>query len=111
MRQLSSGRVRWGVAHKLNPVGVPIPLDKLADVPIFHPLRNQSEPVFSHCHSKKRQDVRMPEVPPSNALPTESLQFVLSETCDGVGKLLTPSMTSRSLVTYMRTTLTATRRP
>ena len=59
--------------YKLSAVNVSVPPDELVDVPIFHPLRNKSEPVFAHCHSKKWQDVGVPEVFPSNPLSTESL--------------------------------------
>jgi len=88
-----------------------IPPDELIDVSIFHPLRYQSEPVFTHRHSKERQDIGMPEVFPSNTLSAKSLQFVHSDTHGGAGTGLTLRMTSRSLVVYTRTTLTATRRP
>jgi len=90
---------------------MPIPLDELVDVSVFHPLRNQSEPVFAHCHSQEWQDIGMPEVLPSNALPAESLRSIHSDWCNGAGRKLTLRMMSRSLVTYTRTTLMATRRP
>ena len=68
--KLPLGRV---ITYKLSTVDVSIPLDEVVDVPIFHPLRDQSEPVFTHSHSKEWQDVGMSKVFPSNALSTESL--------------------------------------
>jgi len=53
----------------------------------------------------------MAEVLPGDPLSTESLQTVYPYGCGSVGKILTLRMTSRSLVTYARTTLIATRRP
>ena len=53
----------------------------------------------------------MPEVPPGDPLSAESLQPVYLGGCNGVGETLTLRMRSRSLVTYARTTLIATRRP
>jgi len=61
------------MAYKLNAVNVPIPLDELVDVPIIHPLGNQSELIFAHCHSEEWQDVGMPEVFPGDTFSTESL--------------------------------------
>ena len=40
--------------YKLDAVYVLIRLNKLVDVPVFHPLRNQSKPVFIQCHPKQR---------------------------------------------------------
>jgi len=97
--------------HKLDTINLSIHLDEIVDVPIFHPLGDQSEPVFTHCRSEERQDVWMSEVFPSNTLPAESLEYIHSDTCDHGGRRLTLRMTSGSLVRYMRTTLTATRRP
>ena len=53
----------------------------------------------------------MAEVLPGDRLSAESLQHVYPDGCDGVGKKLTLRMRSRSLVTYARTSLIATRRP
>jgi len=54
----------------------------------------------------------MAEVLPCDPLSAESLHPISPDGCDGiVGKRLTLRMTSRSLVTYARTTLIATRRP
>jgi len=103
--------VQWRVTHELNAVDVAIPLDEVIDVPILHPLRNQGELVFAHRHSKERQDVGMSEVFPRNSLSTESLGSRHSDTCGRTGRELTLRMRSRSLVTYTRTILTATRRP
>lgn len=71
----TSARVIRGqvVTCKLNAVNMLIPLDKVIDIPIFHPFGNQSEPMITHCHSKERQDIGMAEMFPSNALPAESL--------------------------------------
>ena len=48
--QLSGTLVRLlqdqATTHKLSTVHMLIPLNELIDVPIFHPLRNQSKPVF-----------------------------------------------------------------
>ena len=38
-------------AYKFNPISIPASLDKLVDVPIFHPLRCHCEVVFTHHHS------------------------------------------------------------
>ena len=50
-----SVRFMWGraMAYKLNAVNVPIPLDEVVDVPVIHPLGNQSELIFAHCHSEE----------------------------------------------------------
>jgi len=40
--------------YKLGAVYMPILLDERIDVPVFHPLRNQSEPVFVQCHPEQR---------------------------------------------------------
>jgi len=53
----------------------------------------------------------MAEVLPGDPLSAESLRPIYQDGCDGVGKTLTLRMRSRSLVTYARTTLIATRRP
>jgi len=60
-------------AYEFSAVDVTVPLDELIDVSVFHPLGDQSEPVFAHCHSKERQDVGMPKVFPSDTLSAESL--------------------------------------
>jgi len=39
--------------YKLGAVCVLVPLDKLVDVAVFHPLGNQSEAVFIQCHPKQ----------------------------------------------------------
>ena len=55
LNSTSVGPLRGQVTtHKFSTVYMPIPLDELIDVPVFHPLRNQSEPVFVECHSKQR---------------------------------------------------------
>jgi len=53
----------------------------------------------------------MPEVFPGNTLSAESLRSVYPGGYNGIYKTLTLRMASRSLVTYARTTLIATRRP
>jgi len=53
----------------------------------------------------------MPEVLPGDPLSAESLQPIYPGGYKGASKPLTLRMTSRSLVTYARTTLIATRRP
>ena len=69
-----------GATYELGAVNVPIPLDESVDVSVFHPLRNQSKSVLAQRHSKERQDVWMPEMLPSDALSTESLQLIHSDT-------------------------------
>jgi len=39
--------------YKLGAVYIFVPLDKLIDVSVFHPLGNQSKPVFIQCHPKQ----------------------------------------------------------
>jgi len=53
----------------------------------------------------------MPEVLPSNALSAEALRCFCQGGHNETGTTLTLRMASRSLVTYARTTLMATRRP
>jgi len=89
---------RGVVTYKLSTINLLILLDEIVDISIVHPLGNQSEPVFTHCHSNEWQDVRMSKVSPSNTLSTESLRSVHSYVCDGAGGKLTLRMTSRSLV-------------
>jgi len=48
--RLLRGRV---TAYKLGAVYVPLPLNELIDVSVFHPLGNHRKPVFTHCHPKK----------------------------------------------------------
>jgi len=67
------------MTYEFNAVNILIPLDELVDVPIFHPLRDKSKPVFTHCHSEERQDVGMSEVSPSNTLSTKSLRSIQIE--------------------------------
>ena len=73
-------RHSWGqpIMDKLCTMSMPVPLGELVDVSVFHPLRNESELVFTHRHSRQWQEVRMPEVLPSNALSTESLRSIRS---------------------------------
>ena len=59
---------------------MPVLLGELVDVSVFHPLRNESELVFTRRHSKQWQDVWMPEEFPSDALSTESLRSIRSVT-------------------------------
>jgi len=96
VNQLNSALVRlsWGqeITHKLSAVDLLIPLDEVVDVSIFHPLRNQSEPVFTHCYSEERQDIGVSEVFPSNALLTEPLQPIRSDRCGGADRGLTLRM-------------------
>jgi len=40
--------------YKLGAVYVFVPLDKLVDIAMFHPLGNQSEPEFIQCHPNQR---------------------------------------------------------
>ena len=61
--------------YELGTIYMPIPLDKVVDIPILHPLRNHRKPVLIQCHAKQWQDVGMPEVFPGNSLSTESLRF------------------------------------
>jgi len=42
------------ITYKLGAVDVLVPLDKLVDISVFHPLGNQGEPVFIQCHPKQR---------------------------------------------------------
>jgi len=112
LNSTSARLISWVmIAYELNAINLLIPLDETVDISVLHPLGNQSEPVFTDCHSKERQDVGMSEVFPGNALSTKSLWFVRSDRCDTAGRRLTLRMTLRSLVMYMCTTLTATRRP
>jgi len=53
----------------------------------------------------------MPEMLPSNTLSAEALRYFCQCGRNGNGTALTLRMASRSLVTYARTTLMATRRP
>ena len=48
-------RLLWGHAttYKLSAVYMPVPLDELVDVSVFHPLGNHCKPVFIHCHPKQ----------------------------------------------------------
>ena len=41
------------IPYELGPVYVPLPLDELIDISIFHPLGNHRIPVFADCRSKK----------------------------------------------------------
>ena len=97
--------------YKLDAVYMLIPLDKLVDVSVLHPLGNKCKPVFIDCHSEQRQDVWVPEVLPGDPLSAGSLQAVYPGRYNDVCETLTLRMRSRSLVTYIRTTLIATRRP
>ena len=106
--RLSQGRV---TTYKLGAVLILIPLDELVNVSVLHPLGNESEPVFTQCHSEQWQDIRMPEVLPSDPLSAEALQPVYPGGYKEVDETLTLRITSRSLVTYTRTTLIATWRP
>ena len=36
--------------YKLEPIHIPIGLDELIDVPIFHPPRRHCKLVVMHCH-------------------------------------------------------------
>jgi len=49
-------RLLWdqAITYKFSTVHTPVSLDELVDVSIFHPLGDQSEPVFTHCHAKER---------------------------------------------------------
>jgi hypothetical protein len=42
-----------GVTHKLSPVYMTVLLDKLVDVPMFHPLRDHRESPVTYRHSKQ----------------------------------------------------------
>jgi hypothetical protein len=42
-----------GVMHKLSPVHMIVLLDKLVDVPMFHPLGDHGKPVVTYRHSKQ----------------------------------------------------------
>jgi len=110
-RYISEAPATQAITCKLSAISVSIPLDELVDISIFHPFGNQCKPVFAYSHSEKWQDIRMPEMFPSNTLPAESLRSTQTDRHDRVGGRLTLRMTSRSLVMYIRTTLTATRRP
>ena len=109
----ASARLTTGVViiYKLSAINLHIPLDEIIDIPVFHPVRNQRKPVFTNCHSEKRQDVGMSQVFPSNTLSTKSLWSIQTDRWDGAGRRLTLMITSRSLVMYTCTALTATRRP
>ena len=45
--------VDQGMTHKLGAVHIFVLLDKLVDVPMFHPLRDHRKPAVAHCHSKQ----------------------------------------------------------
>ena len=96
------------VTYKLNAVHMPIPLNELVDVSVLHPLGNHCESMFTNCHPKQWQDIRMPEVFPGDSLSAKPLWWIHPDGCDSVGGILTLRMTSRSLVMYTRTTFTAT---
>ena len=74
-------------------------LNKLVDISIIHPLRNHRKPVFAYGYPKQRQDVRMPEVLPGDALSAKSLQCTHLDEFDKISRALTLRMTSNSLCT------------
>ena len=44
----------WSKPYKLKPVHIPMGLDKLVDIPVYHPFRCHCEVVSVHCHSQQR---------------------------------------------------------
>jgi len=50
--------------YKLEPIHIPMCLNELLDIPIDHPFRNHREEPFPHCHSQKREHIRMVEGSP-----------------------------------------------
>ena len=60
-------------AYKFGAVRVWILLNEFIDIPVLHPFRDHRESSFSQCDTEQRQDVRMPEVFPSNRFSAESL--------------------------------------
>ena len=63
----------WGSTYKLSTVHVFVLLDKLIDVPMFHPLGDHRKPALAYRHSKQWQDIGVTEVFPGDPLPAESL--------------------------------------
>ena len=47
------------ITYELTAVSVTIPLDEVVDVSVFHPLRNQREPVLGYCYSEEWQYIGM----------------------------------------------------
>ena len=97
--------------YKLRAVCVGIPLNESVDISVLHPLGYHRKPVITDGNSKQRQDVRMPEVLPSDPLSAESLPRSYRDRRDSPASRLTLRIRSNSLVMYTRTALMATRRP
>jgi hypothetical protein len=66
------------VTHQLSAVRIFFLLDKLVDVPMFHPFGDHRKPLFAYRHSKQREDIWMPEVFPGDSFSAESLQPICS---------------------------------
>jgi hypothetical protein len=100
--------------YKLEQIRIPMRLDELVDVPIYHPLRYHYELVITHCHSQQWQHIRMVKGFPHHNLFAEPLhRSVSSSTCmfRELYKQPTLMILLKSLVEYTLRTLTATLRP
>ena len=60
--------------YKLEPIRIPIPLDKLVDVPVCHPFGYHREVAIAHCHSQERGHIRMAKGFPQHNLVAEPLR-------------------------------------
>ena len=60
--------------YKLEPIRIPMRLDKLVDVPVCHPFGYYCEVAIAHCHSQQREHVRMAEDIPQHNLYAEPLR-------------------------------------
>jgi hypothetical protein len=74
-----------GVTHQLSAVHIFLLLDKLVDVPVFHPFGDHRKPAFAYRHSKQREDIWMSEVFPGDCFSAESLQPIHSYGSDDAG--------------------------
>ena len=59
--------------YKFKPIRIPIRLDKLVDVFVYHPFGYHCEAAVAHCHSQQREHVRVAEALPCYNLFAKSL--------------------------------------
>jgi len=59
--------------YKLEPIHIPMRLDKLVDVSVGHQFGYHREGAIAHCHSQQREHIQMAEAFPHYNLFVEHL--------------------------------------
>jgi len=62
--------------HELHSIGLSVLLNEFIDVPVIHPLGYHRIFVRFQVHTEKRENIRVPQVLPSNSFSAKHLRVI-----------------------------------